>query len=113
MLKIGIHSGAAIAVTSNEQLDYFGQTANIASRVQSLADAGEICLSQNVYDVADVRAELGNDLLPEMVGLKGVSDGCSSTAVSKSAGPKPLPGDAAAGAEIAGSAWAVASALDV
>ena len=33
ILKIGIHSGAAIAVTLNERLDYFGQTVNIAARV--------------------------------------------------------------------------------
>ena len=30
ILKIGIHNGAAIAVTLNERLDYFGQTVNIA-----------------------------------------------------------------------------------
>jgi class 3 adenylate cyclase len=75
VLKIGIHCGAAIAVTSNEQLDYFGQTANIASRVQNLADAGEICLSQSVYEAGAVRAALGEELRPELVGLKGVSDG--------------------------------------
>lgn len=33
-LKIGIHSGASIAVTLNERLDYFGQTVNIAVRIQ-------------------------------------------------------------------------------
>ena len=38
-LKIGIHHGAAIAVTLNDELDYFGQTVNIASRVQEMADA--------------------------------------------------------------------------
>ena len=34
-LKIGIHHGAAIAVTLNDELDYFGQTVNIAARVAS------------------------------------------------------------------------------
>jgi class 3 adenylate cyclase len=47
-LKIGIHHGAAIAVTLNDGLDYFGQTVNIASRVQELADADEICISGQV-----------------------------------------------------------------
>ena len=31
-LKIGIHHGTAIAVTLNDELDYFGQTVNIAAR---------------------------------------------------------------------------------
>ncbi|MFZ0115872.1 MAG: adenylate/guanylate cyclase domain-containing protein, partial [Xanthobacteraceae bacterium] len=37
LLKIGIHEGPCLAVTLNEQQDYFGQTVNIASRVQGLA----------------------------------------------------------------------------
>jgi class 3 adenylate cyclase len=42
LLKIGIHEGPCIAVTLNERQDYFGQTVNIASRVQGLATAREI-----------------------------------------------------------------------
>jgi len=42
ILKIGIHEGPCIAVTLNERQDYFGQTVNIASRVQHLATAREI-----------------------------------------------------------------------
>jgi class 3 adenylate cyclase len=48
-LKIGIHHGAAIAVTLNEDLDYFGQTVNIASRVQEMADAAEIWITDAVW----------------------------------------------------------------
>ena len=58
ILKIGVHKGAAIAVTQNERLDYFGQTVNIAARVQSLAGADEIFMSQDVYDAAGVKDEL-------------------------------------------------------
>ncbi len=58
ILKIGIHKGAAIAVTLNERLDYFGQTVNIASRVQHLADADEIYMSEDVHDDAGVQAAL-------------------------------------------------------
>lgn len=47
-LKIGIHHGTAIAVTMNDELDYFGQTVNIAARVQATADAQEICLTDEV-----------------------------------------------------------------
>jgi len=54
-LKIGVHHGAAIAVTLNEQLDYFGQTVNIAARVQALAHAGEIGVSEEVWGYPGVR----------------------------------------------------------
>lgn len=48
VLKIGLHRGAAIAVTLNDRLDYFGQTVNIASRVQAIAGGDEICLTDEV-----------------------------------------------------------------
>ena len=37
LLKIGIHAGPCLAVMLNDRLDYFGQTVNIAARVQALA----------------------------------------------------------------------------
>ena len=44
LLKIGVHEGPCIAVAMNERQDYFGQTVNIASRVQGLADfAVDLC----------------------------------------------------------------------
>ena len=49
VLKIGVHKGASIAVTLNERLDYFGQTVNIAARTQNLADADEVCMTEEVY----------------------------------------------------------------
>jgi class 3 adenylate cyclase len=48
ILKIGIHKGASIAVTLNERLDYFGQTVNIASRVQHFAGGDEIVITDSV-----------------------------------------------------------------
>ena len=57
-LKIGIHHGAAIAVTLNDELDYFGQTVNIASRVQAMADAQEICITEEVRDYPGVQTLL-------------------------------------------------------
>ena len=54
ILKIGMHRGASIAVTLNERLDYFGQTVNIAARVQNLADGDEICITEDVYDAEGV-----------------------------------------------------------
>jgi class 3 adenylate cyclase len=54
VLKIGVHRGASIAVTLNERLDYFGQTVNIAARVQNLADGDEICITEEVYGAPTV-----------------------------------------------------------
>ena len=73
ILKIGVHKGAAIAVTLNDRLDYFGQTVNIAARVQNLADADEIFVSQDVYDATGVRDELAAfPVEPQTAQLRGV-----------------------------------------
>jgi class 3 adenylate cyclase len=48
-LKIGAHVGQCLAVTLNERLDYFGQTVNLAARVQGLAAENEIYLSDEMY----------------------------------------------------------------
>src|SRR5918997_4168351 len=73
ILKIGVHTGAAIAVTLNDRLDYFGQTANIAARVQNLADADEIVVSQDVYDATGVRDGLAAySVEPRTAQLRGV-----------------------------------------
>ena len=60
ILKVGAHCGPSIAVTLNENLDYFGQTVNIAARVQSFADAGQICLSEALYTAPGAVAHVLN-----------------------------------------------------
>ena len=54
VLKIGVHAGPCIAVVMNERQDYFGQTVNIASRVQGLASTQAIFVTGAVVD--DVKA---------------------------------------------------------
>jgi class 3 adenylate cyclase len=74
ILKIGDHRGASIAVTLNERLDYFGQTVNIAARVQNLADGDEICITEEVYGapaVAEIIAPY--PVAKSEAELKGVS----------------------------------------
>ena len=73
ILKIGLHKGASIAVTLNDRLDYFGQAVNIAARIQSLAQAEEIYLSQEIHDYPGV-GELLEPFAVErrMAQLKGV-----------------------------------------
>ena len=75
ILKVGLHRGAAIAVTLNERLDYFGQNVNIAARVEALADGGEICLTREVRDGAGVKEVLELcDTLMVSARLRGVRD---------------------------------------
>ncbi|RZN20102.1 adenylate/guanylate cyclase domain-containing protein [Bradyrhizobium sp. Leo121] len=73
ILKIGAHCGPSIAVTLNENLDYFGQTVNVAARVQALADAGEICLSEALYSAPGVSQLLaGHNVVAFDAPLRGV-----------------------------------------
>jgi class 3 adenylate cyclase len=54
ILKIGIHEGPCLAVTLNERQDFFGQTVNIASRVQGLATSQSILATGPVMESAQV-----------------------------------------------------------
>jgi class 3 adenylate cyclase len=77
LIKIGIHEGPCLAVTLNDRLDYFGQTVNIAARVQSLADALAIFATKPVVDNPQVSAmiERGKLKLTEQnAALRGVAD---------------------------------------
>jgi class 3 adenylate cyclase len=73
ILKIGAHCGSSIAVTLNENLDYFGQTVNVAARVQSLADAGEICITEALFTAPGVSQLLaGREVVEFEASLRGV-----------------------------------------
>ena len=76
-LKMGIHEGSCLAVTLNAQQDYFGQTVNIASRVQGLAGSRSIVVTEQVVENADARALLESNGLkptPRSVALSGIAD---------------------------------------
>jgi len=75
--------GAAIAVTLNERLDYFGQTANIAARIEHQAEADEIHMSEDVYEAPGVQALLELQKVESKVSqLKGVQQGLRLFCVS-------------------------------
>jgi class 3 adenylate cyclase len=77
LIKIGIHEGPCLAVTLNDRLDYFGQTVNIAARVQGLADAKAIFATKPVVDDPQVAKLIErNKLMPteQLAALRGVSD---------------------------------------
>ncbi|WP_108972472.1 adenylate/guanylate cyclase domain-containing protein [Leptospira ryugenii] len=75
ILKIGIHTGASIAVTLNDRLDYFGQVVNIAARVQGLAEGEEICFTNEIYAAPRVSTILrGYPVKSEITQLKGITE---------------------------------------
>ena len=77
LLKIGIHEGPCLAVTLNDRLDYFGQTVNIAARVQGLAVSTSIFATGPVVE-HPVSAKLLSTagLTPEAqrAALRGIAD---------------------------------------
>ena len=75
ILKIGIHKGAAISVTLNNRIDYFGSTVNIASRVQGSAGGDEIFLTEEIYSspgVVELLQKHGCQIESTMIELKGI-----------------------------------------
>jgi class 3 adenylate cyclase len=84
-LKMGIHEGSCLAVTLNAQQDYFGQTVNIASRVQGLAASRSILVTESVVENALARALLeSSGLKPTVrrVALGGIADKVSVYEIS-------------------------------
>ena len=77
VLKIGIHRGAAISVTLNDQIDYFGQTVNIAARVQGSAGGDEIYLTEEIYHAAgvpDLLQKQNCKIEPIQIQLRGIEE---------------------------------------
>src|SRR5579862_5449775 len=77
VLKIGVHEGPCLAVMVNDRLDYFGQTVNIAARVQGLAVSRSIFATKAVVDdkqAAELLGAAGLTPLPQQASLRGVVD---------------------------------------
>jgi class 3 adenylate cyclase len=77
LLKIGIHEGPCLAVTLNDRLDYFGQTVNIAARVQGLARSRSIFATEPVVGHPETSRLLGAAGLtpvPQRYALRGIAD---------------------------------------
>ncbi|MEH6938158.1 adenylate/guanylate cyclase domain-containing protein [Bacillus sp. JJ664] len=76
-LKIGLYSGPAIAVNSNDRLDYFGRTVNIAARIQGQSIGNDIVLSKEYFENKKI-IELLNDQSIEIqdfkANLKGIEE---------------------------------------
>ncbi len=76
LVKVGLHAGSTIMVNLNNRLDYFGQTVNMAARIQNTAEGGEVVISEAIRSDQDVverlRGRVAN-LTKRLVELKGIS----------------------------------------
>ena len=57
-LRITLNTGPCIAVKLNTGIDYFGHTVNVAAKLQGLAEAWQIAMSEAVYASPGVAAWL-------------------------------------------------------
>ena len=76
-LKIGIHEGPCLAVVLNDRQDFFGQTVNIASRVQGLAESRAIFATGSVVDhpgSADLLSASGLIPVAQQRHLRGIPE---------------------------------------
>ncbi|MBW0014096.1 adenylate/guanylate cyclase domain-containing protein [Mycobacterium sp.] len=77
IVKIGIHEGPCLAVMLNERQDYFGQTVNIAARVQSLSTSQEIHITGPVIEAPGAAAILEREAIRPIkkeAALRGIAD---------------------------------------
>jgi class 3 adenylate cyclase len=77
VVKIGIHEGPCLAVMLNERQDYFGQTVNIAARVQGLSTSQAIHITGPVIDAPAVAAILDRQAIKpiqKQAALRGIAD---------------------------------------
>jgi class 3 adenylate cyclase len=76
-LRVSIHTGVCIAVNLNALIDYFGSTVNVAAKLQALAGAGDVVLSDATHAAPGVAAWLeraGASLEPVAVQVAGFDE---------------------------------------
>jgi class 3 adenylate cyclase len=77
LLKIGIHEGPCLAVVLNDHQDYFGQTVNLAARVQGLATSRSIFATSPVVgypQTSILLRESGLSAVRQQRALRGLAD---------------------------------------
>ncbi len=73
-LRVGVHAGPCYVVTANGILDYFGQTVNVAARLQGAAGSGELVMTSEALHHAIERRWVEGCPAPQefQAKLKGV-----------------------------------------
>lgn len=75
-LKVGMFAGPCYAITANGVLDYFGQSVNVAARLEGQAGGGQIVLPKQLADEAAEAGWLGAGRIAEQFDavLKGIAE---------------------------------------
>ena len=74
VLKLGLHAGPCIAVTTGDVLDYFGATVNVAARLENQCRGGEVIVSEDVARDPETPVALADRTqIEETAMLRGVS----------------------------------------
>ncbi|MFW6049771.1 MAG: adenylate/guanylate cyclase domain-containing protein [Myxococcota bacterium] len=75
-LKVGAHGGPCYAITANGVLDCFGQSVNVAARLQGQAGAGEVVTEAHLADEAAAQGWVSTDRIHDRftARLKGVPE---------------------------------------
>ncbi|MCB9750846.1 MAG: adenylate/guanylate cyclase domain-containing protein [Myxococcales bacterium] len=66
-VRISLHVGTCIAVKLNSNIDFFGSSVNLASKLQACAEAGQVAMSRAVYESPGVVEYLEGEALEEFV----------------------------------------------
>jgi class 3 adenylate cyclase len=77
IIKVGIHEGPCLAVMLNERQDYFGQTVNIAARVQGLSNSHAMHVTGPVIEspeVAGILHRASIEPIQKEAALRGIAD---------------------------------------
>jgi class 3 adenylate cyclase len=75
-LKLGLFAGPCFVVTANKILDYFGQSVNVAARLQAKAEAGEVVVPAALADAAEAGGWLVGAAVQERIvtAIKGLDE---------------------------------------
>ena len=75
VLKLGLHAGSCIAVTTDAVLDYFGSVVNTASRLEHQCRGGEVIISDAVLADPEAREALaGRSVAEDSAPLRGLKE---------------------------------------
>ena len=63
-LRISVHKGSCLAVNLNSNIDYFGNTVNLAAKLQAVVEAGQVVFSGAVLENRAARKYLSEERIP-------------------------------------------------
>lgn len=89
VLKLGLYSGPAIAVNSNDRLDYFGRTVNMAARIQGQSAGNDLVISEDILQNEKIQSIITTydnfESIPFKASLKGIGDQVALVQLKKKA----------------------------